>query len=727
MEQGSGTQGRSFSEVGTQSGVRVMGSTFGNLITPNWLRPPANFVPFDFAVPTGDAPFADIRTRSDLIKYRMPSLMLLSLEGDMSSNVAYRAVAGPALAATMLRGQRLVYTTDEGTRVSGAPFRWDYDTERVDGKTSAYMNYAYFPGVSWDSQRNQNNVQPFAVFYANFRPMDTVVGHPAKWISTRVTSNGSSMYIDMSMIRDGNAAFSILSGLNISRPEPNTYVWFSRMVDNEYHEYPTQLYGASMGLALIAAVCGGQSIMYTGFVKKLDGLWYDKRTKTDVEVPRTDDTVEEIKELPWKMMWCVMNDFPMVIPHKGSYGQDLRGSLEKQKEQFPWAYLPMTYSTVQADQGLAFADAKTPILLATSVPEALSLSVIAATAYILYPAPTRPGASYVTMDETQKAQLQLRAKLRDEANWDRRISKAEESNALRKNKALADRIYTRRMDNRDARVARGVAKTNSMLEHKKDRAMVMNERTAKKLNIPEDKYPIKKDKKKKAKELPKPTGRKMIALARSQSRAREPESIDITRESSMSPAPRARSEAPMFDEPIVNVREESKRTRPESVATEIVQTPVITRTRLGPNDLIDAARMFVSRNMGDVPNGFIAIGMEKALYSDLRRLGDSGMTPSDALDELKTKYLLDDNVIDKFMKENAAVLRADQDLKDYVESGAPGDVWRNAIDAMERALRTDQLQSSETVQSAGSFFGTARKKPAGKFGAASLLGREIRW
>lgn len=363
--------------------------------------PPKKFA-FIPDVPHKDASSNNVDDNPCMYRYPAP------VEGDYA--MMFDQLVTPGLA----RGQGI--KASDG-RVTGLT-KWE-DTK------DAFYNYTYFPVVY--SNGADTRCAMFMACYSSQKPTETVVGHHSVWSEYKLQNGVCN--VDISTIADNNATLSLISAIEMTRPVPKSYIWLCRaFAYNAGYDTtiqvnvrdPPRIAGASFGLALAACILGSAPVAYTGFVKKMPSGYFDNNydntgnssgfalIKRDYSYDETvpldnhgkrprivdiggipamhvNDIVEDVQMLPVKIAFCAANAFPLVIPHKSTYNQNLQKLLVNlAKSKTPYAqYLQAVsgdiarmYSTVEVDQGIPFASAGTNVLLATTLGNAVQLGAI---------------------------------------------------------------------------------------------------------------------------------------------------------------------------------------------------------------------------------------------------------------------------------------------------------------------------------------------------------------
>jgi len=111
-----------------------------------------------------------------------------------------------------------------------------------------------------------------------------------------------------------------------------------------------------------------------------------------VPAAAADDVVEDVQGLPFKIYFAYQMGFPLIIPHRSSFGNNVYQLMDQLRSKlaagqigggletaFMLDAVSGAYSTVQSDMGIAYSSPaeKCPILLATTLPEAVQLGIIA--------------------------------------------------------------------------------------------------------------------------------------------------------------------------------------------------------------------------------------------------------------------------------------------------------------------------------------------------------------
>ena len=164
-----------------------------------------------------------------------------------------------------------------------------------------------------------------------------------------------SVFVDAALIGDIHCARSIVASLENSSVAPRSYIYFFPDVTKRVRENPAypfdkpddhKISGASLGMAIYAAVSGWPSILYTGYTsfilpgfKIQNASEYSEKTsdiknkywngaapqsftnknvttygQAYVEVGKQIDFVDSVQDLPYKMILAVFHKIPIIIP-----------------------------------------------------------------------------------------------------------------------------------------------------------------------------------------------------------------------------------------------------------------------------------------------------------------------------------------------------------------------------------------------------------------------------
>jgi hypothetical protein len=357
--------------------------------------------------------------------------LLQCISSPNAVDVAKRMIDGSPAAIGNYSDMFSMLTTDglargqsfQGQAENGESVRWD-----IPGQ--AFIHHVYFPAITYNMRVKQWLGAGFALFYASEAPSNVALGHYSDFVPIKIDPLGIDVFVDFALIgRNLHSVAAIVTACATTRPVHNSYIF---VVDcnregNGDNRDPVEIKGASLGLACAMAVLHAPAVAYTGFLKKFPGaakFTGDIQPSTDTigyigstagpPAANTDDVIEEVAGVQIKMAWAMQHNIPLVIPHKTSFGT----SIMSKANLLPTGvlsrgYAQLAYSTTQADMGIAYSAYKSPLLLATTVPEAVTLGAYAYLAYVVKPVAQAPVVSYGvnkdfvdgTLDTYEKKQL----------------------------------------------------------------------------------------------------------------------------------------------------------------------------------------------------------------------------------------------------------------------------------------------------------------------------------
>jgi hypothetical protein len=218
--------------------------------------------------------------------------------------------------------------------------------------------------------------------------------------------NGSPyrVHVDMALVGDNDALYSIVSSLECSDPCPGSYVSFFPFVSRPDHDAHLQKHGrngfvfkgSSVGLAVWAGPMGAAPICYTGyfntggkditgnafnFASAPGGIINSLAPKQEaIGVP--DTLLHQVQDIPWKLAYIALNPtMPIVFPYSDAWGHPLSVMLAEIKNSnqfFNLALASRFYTMADNDDGRSLAHAGTPLLCARDGTQAILLAAIAA-------------------------------------------------------------------------------------------------------------------------------------------------------------------------------------------------------------------------------------------------------------------------------------------------------------------------------------------------------------
>ena len=288
---------------------------------------------------------------------------------------------------------------------------WEYDdlpeAQNPGPELPAFIHHVYFPAITYNARIKNWVGAGFALFYSSEAPSSAALGHDPDFAPVKIDALGISVNIDFRLIgRNLHSVASITTALATTRPLHGSFIYVVDCNTDVRGVDPVEVRGASLGLAVAMAVMHGPQVAYTGFIRKFPGaakftgVAEGARTLglTNTLGPaaaNTDDIVEEVAGIQFKMGWAMQHQIPLVVPHKSSFGTDLMSNLNRADgRQLLIGMAQLSYSSTQADMGIPYASLKSPMLLATTVPEALVLGSYAYIAFYLSPIRADPRVTY---------------------------------------------------------------------------------------------------------------------------------------------------------------------------------------------------------------------------------------------------------------------------------------------------------------------------------------------
>lgn len=305
----------------------------------------------------------------------------------------YAHVYGLLTSKSLTRGQ----APDPGSA------RWDGNV-----RENVFCHHVYFPAVRADLKAQKYLGAGFALVYSSFRPTLSELGHNAAWnlFTLTAAAGGSRVYVDLALIGGSvDSLRSLVTAINTVRPADYSHIYVVDCSTIKTDDMITQINGASLGLAVAAAVLHAPQVLYTGYLRKLPGYGVvgDRKVNSGYpeynrgkqpppsgqpgwEAVKTDDVIEDVQMIGPKMMFALANNVPLVIPHKTTFNSAMASVVDrlekttlrdKSPSMFVAKYAQLAYSTTEADQGYSYSSLMSPILLATTLPEAIMLGAIA--------------------------------------------------------------------------------------------------------------------------------------------------------------------------------------------------------------------------------------------------------------------------------------------------------------------------------------------------------------
>lgn len=316
----------------------------------------------------------------------------------------------------------------------GLSTRWEYETGGA-SPNNVFFNYALFPAVfNWsegskDARISRGVMLPYMVCYSSFQPI--VHKDPTKGLlpfnptfkafklsdnrrdvtqvlATGDVSGGNTVYIDTTLIGDTNCAASIVSALENSFCANNAYIYMMPVIpaaafDSAVNGIPAfenthryRVNGASLGMAVFAAVSGWAPNYYTGYIKyivpgqvivnqyaskiQMQQMYGTTRTTYQpppiyptyqsgtqvkdtvgdfpglVKVPAQLNFVETVDAMILKIAFCSNVAAAFVFPAKTAFGDSMAtyiNNAENKAQSIAWLnFLPDIYTMSMAQDGI---------------------------------------------------------------------------------------------------------------------------------------------------------------------------------------------------------------------------------------------------------------------------------------------------------------------------------------------------------------------------------------
>lgn len=207
------------------------------------------------------------------------------------------------------------------------------------------------------------------------------------------------VYVDTALIGDEHCARSIVASLENSSVQNGGYIYFFPEVSDTVRSNANlpfknpddhKVSGASLGMAIFAAVQGWPSILYTGYTsfivpgyKIQHNSNYSQQTAAAMGNPRPQyyggapqswssqgmtvygdsyakiakqiDFVDSVQDLPFKMILSVFHKIPIVIPMSGSFGETTSSYVDVANKNWKTSLLnffQLTYTMANSERGL---------------------------------------------------------------------------------------------------------------------------------------------------------------------------------------------------------------------------------------------------------------------------------------------------------------------------------------------------------------------------------------
>lgn len=381
------------------------------------------------------------------------------------------------------------------------PYDANYDIEK---KEFDFINYTFFPGVR--TVREIVEVIPYCVVYSSQKPGFT---DGADYVAfTTSPPDSTRMFVDRELIADQNCEMSIIAALNSSRPMNDSYLTFFPCIgaqalyaasrSGSYHKL-FGVRGASLGLAVQAAICGMPSVMYTGYtgaimpdvrIARSREMMQKLSDSPTYNIGRGMQLLESVTHMAFKVAFAVMNKIPLVFPRNSTLQQPMELVLKRIQDmnQAPNVMLTMAkniYTIAQLEDGISVIAAKTPLFMAASMADAATLAALAAVAFT-YPEFNRAAVQISeqqmqNFDQATKARF---ARMREKAIATRK--KAVVTAHLKKEHpaAYAEASQKKKLAKLETTAAKRAAQAAARLEKQKQRVAVETQRIREKKKAP---------------------------------------------------------------------------------------------------------------------------------------------------------------------------------------------------------------------------------------------------
>lgn len=327
-------------------------------------------------------------------------IQLLSLFSSLTDAILYNSIADQQPLS-----YRNVFNLQTGDGLTRGQAYTAVEASNSQWDNAPFIHHVYFPAITY-SQRDKTYVGAgFALFYSSFEPPAQALGHPPRWQEIQVQEIGVYVRVDLALIGQNlHSIAAVLTSLATTRPRNKSYIYVMDCNKLEFDNNPVEIKGASLGLATAMAVMHGPQVAYTGFLKKFPGS-AKFGSSGDIErsntlgygstignpAANTDDLIEEVAGVQVKMAWAMSQNLPLVVPHKSSFGTDLTSKINQLAgSKLTISMAQLSYSSTQADMGLPYSALKTPLLLASSVPESVVMGAYAYISYYVYRVENNP-------------------------------------------------------------------------------------------------------------------------------------------------------------------------------------------------------------------------------------------------------------------------------------------------------------------------------------------------
>lgn len=315
-----------------------------------------------------------------------------NLSADVHRGANFSTMYGDIVAKYQAKNQFL----RQGNYPDGASHRteenWDLGGE--------FMNYTFFPSVI----RHGSSVTclSYVAMYTSKDPTKLLPeGHAPDFVKVQTAGDTPvTIHVDRTHLGDDSTKAAVISAINAGNPAAGSYLCFFPFVSKDQYygkrskDGPKSwaIHGASLGLAMFAAMRGFPSIHYTGYINRLEPNMrinkdYDKEEGNQtadalVAISQSFNIVENVSLLPYKMEYAMRKGFPLCIPFSTSYQQPLSKvmadpNLWRSHFQIGMAASKNIFTLSRAADGEAYAHSGTTILCGVTANDMGSLAAMA--------------------------------------------------------------------------------------------------------------------------------------------------------------------------------------------------------------------------------------------------------------------------------------------------------------------------------------------------------------
>lgn len=292
-------------------------------------------------------------------------------------------------------------------------FGWERTAQTVNDP-DAFFHHTFFPAIASkttytvDSGANVlTSGMLYAVCYSSHKPNSVLLPRTGQFVK-KVTQPPYSheLWVHNGCIGDDSCDVSVQSALECFAPRQGSYVWIVPMNDQiRMSDNPEryEINGPSAGLAVAACLLGLPEIIYTGFTRQIlpDRKLVPSGGLDSVmvkEMPRAVNFVESVSLIDFKVLLAMASGLPIVVPTSANM-DSVAGIRTKIQDFVNRNYLTHVaksiYTASQIEDGVPFAEFKTPIYMAETVSDVVAVAAVAAAAWLVdVDVPTHISANY---------------------------------------------------------------------------------------------------------------------------------------------------------------------------------------------------------------------------------------------------------------------------------------------------------------------------------------------